>query len=221
MKLIKICSMASVKNFFSINCLLFLMILLVSCNTQKKDEQLIIVNDQSYFSSVGNHRLQAKILFAGEQSPLPDSLKADFNGPAYYPVDTNFRVAARYEKVVNGEIFKMAASGSVADMYQTVGRLHFNVSGKSLSLEVYENQDLKAQGIEYLFIPFSDLTNGKATYGGGRYIDFTKPESGDRIILDFNYCYQPYCAYNHDYSCPIPPQANKLDVEIMAGEKAL
>jgi uncharacterized protein (DUF1684 family) len=71
---------------------------------------------------------------------------------------------------------------------------------------------------KYLFIPFRDLTSGKESYGGGRYID-TEIPAGETLILDFNRAYNPYCAYSHRYSCPIPPEENTLKVEIRAGEK--
>ena len=70
----------------------------------------------------------------------------------------------------------------------------------------------------YIFIPFTDLTNGKETYGGGRYIETTKPDS-DVLNLDFNYSFNPYCHYTTGYNCPIPPKENFLDLRIEAGEK--
>ena len=68
------------------------------------------------------------------------------------------------------------------------------------------------------YIPFTDLTNGEETYGAGRYLDFKIPES-EKVIIDFNLAYNPYCAYNHSYSCPIPPKENNLNIKIEAGEK--
>jgi len=70
----------------------------------------------------------------------------------------------------------------------------------------------------HIFIPFTDLTNGEETYGGGRYIDATIPK-GKSITLDFNYSYNPYCHYTEGYNCPIPPKENFLDIKIKAGEK--
>ena len=71
---------------------------------------------------------------------------------------------------------------------------------------------------DYLLIPFTDTTNGKETYGGGRYIDFAIPAS-EMVTLDFNLAYNPSCAYSSRYSCPIPPRENRLKAEIRAGEK--
>ena len=72
---------------------------------------------------------------------------------------------------------------------------------------------------DYLFLPFLDDTNGEGSYGGGRYIDLRIPDS-DTMIIDFNTAYNPYCAYNDRYSCPIVPRQNYLDVAIEAGVKA-
>jgi uncharacterized protein (DUF1684 family) len=71
---------------------------------------------------------------------------------------------------------------------------------------------------EYLFCPFKDKTNGNQTYGSGRFLDFEEKDL-ENMVLDFNYAYNPYCAYNSNYSCPIPPFENHLDVEVLAGEK--
>jgi uncharacterized protein (DUF1684 family) len=71
----------------------------------------------------------------------------------------------------------------------------------------------------YLFLPFKDHTNGNGSYGGGRYLDMEVPK-GNEVEIDFNLCYNPYCAYADIFSCPIPPDENHLEVEILAGVKA-
>jgi uncharacterized protein (DUF1684 family) len=71
----------------------------------------------------------------------------------------------------------------------------------------------------HIFVPFTDLTTGSESYGGGRYVDLELPFS-DKVIIDFNRAYNPYCAYNHKYSCAIPPEENHLNVAIKAGVKA-
>jgi hypothetical protein len=78
---------------------------------------------------------------------------------------------------------------------------------------------VKKPGYEkHLFIPFNDRTNGNETYGGGRFLDVYETGT-DTLIIDFNLAYNPYCAYNHKYSCPIPPEANNLELKVKAGEK--
>jgi hypothetical protein len=99
--------------------------------------------------------------------------------------------------------------------------LTFQIKGKSYQLNVYQGQDLiKKEGYEdYLFLPFLDDTNGEGSYGGGRYIDLRIPK-GDTIVIDFNSAYNPYCAYNEKYSCPIVPRDNYIETEVKAGVKA-
>lgn len=104
--------------------------------------------------------------------------------------------------------------------YVKYGELHFDLQGRRFLLNIYQNIELiKTEGYEdYLFLPFSDETNGVETYGGGRYIDAAIPE-GDSLTIDFNKAYNPYCAYNEKYSCPIVPRQNYLNTRIEAGVK--
>ena len=105
-------------------------------------------------------------------------------------------------------------------MYVKYAELRFTLLGKTCKLDVFQSLDL-AKIDEYkdsLFLPFTDLTSGNGSYGGGRYVDLRIP-LGDSVTIDFNTAYNPYCAYNHDYSCPIPPKQNDLQVEVKAGVK--
>jgi uncharacterized protein (DUF1684 family) len=94
------------------------------------------------------------------------------------------------------------------------------LNGVNYKLEVYQSPEVsRMPGYkDHLFVPFTDKTNGNETYEIGRYIDMVIP-SGDEVILDFNLAYNPYCSYNPNYSCPIPPAANDLPIEIKSGEK--
>ncbi len=93
------------------------------------------------------------------------------------------------------------------------GRIHFLVNGTQQTLTLYE-----APGHGELFLPFGDATNGRETYGGGRYLEVYPVENG-KYQVDFNLAYNPYCAYSDAWSCPIPPAENRLSVKIEAGEK--
>jgi len=100
------------------------------------------------------------------------------------------------------------------------GIAYFKLNGEDRQLEIYQNQELKLDEdyVDYLFLPFTDLTNGEETYGGGRYIDLRIPKS-DEISIDFNRAYNPYCVYNKKYSCPLVPSANHLKTRVLAGIK--
>jgi uncharacterized protein (DUF1684 family) len=99
--------------------------------------------------------------------------------------------------------------------------LEFEIDGRSFNLPVYQSKDMMKmlEHKDYLFFPFTDLTNGSKTYGGVRYIGLKIPKEGNNVIIDFNQAYNPYCAYSGRYSCPIVPQENHLDIEIRAGVK--
>jgi uncharacterized protein (DUF1684 family) len=154
------------------------------------------------------------------KSPLLKEDMVQFKMHNFYPVDMKFCIEADFKKTPGENTFEMKTTGTRRPMYYKFGEIHFTIDGKKLQLNVYQSMDLlnKPEYKDYLFVPFTDLTNGKETYGGGRYIDLRIPKS-DKIIVDFNKAYNPYCAYNHKYSCPIPPKENALDTEIKAGIK--
>lgn len=137
----------------------------------------------------------------------------------YFDYDPNFVIEGKFTKDI-GKKFKMPTSSERTPIYRRYGFIDFIIDKDSFHLEVYQNIELikQKQYKNYLFIPFKDLTASHSTYGGGRYIDFKIPES-EIVIIDFNTAYNPYCAYSYRYSCPIPPAANHLKVEINAGEK--
>ncbi|WP_264549252.1 DUF1684 domain-containing protein [Flavobacterium sp. N2820] len=154
------------------------------------------------------------------KSPLmKDDLK-QFKGLDFYPIDEKYIVEAIFIRTKKEKSFKMKTTTSRTPIYKKYGELHFSIDGKELKLNVYQNVDLKKKpGYEdYLFLPFSDLTCGKDSYIGGRYIDMRIPKS-EKVTVDFNQAYNPYCAYNYEYSCPIVPLENDLDIEINAGVK--
>jgi uncharacterized protein (DUF1684 family) len=114
----------------------------------------------------------------------------------------------------------MKTSTDRKPMYVKYGEAHFEIDGKLLRLNIYKNIELskKEEYEDYLFLPFSDLTSGKESYIGGKYIDMKTPIGGT-IIINFNLSYNPLCAYNFKYSCPKVPQENDLNIEIRAGVK--
>jgi uncharacterized protein (DUF1684 family) len=154
------------------------------------------------------------------KSPLPKKDLKNFKTLDYFPADTNFRVIAILEFTKDPKPFTMKTTTDRQPVYTIYAYASFKLKGRSFRVPVYQNQKLMlTKDFEnYLFLPFTDLTNGKTTYGGGRYLDLEIPK-GDTMIIDFNKAYNPYCAYNGKYSCPIPPDENHLDVEVNAGVK--
>jgi uncharacterized protein (DUF1684 family) len=139
----------------------------------------------------------------------------------YFEPDVKYRVGGILKKARKPEVILMKTSTDRVPAYERYGEVTFELDGKELKLAVYRNKKMLdlSQDTNMLFIPFRDMTSGSETYGGGRYIDCEIPVAGDIIDLDFNKAYNPYCAYNHKYSCVIPPEENRLPVKIEAGEK--
>ena len=178
-----------------------------------------IDSNEEYYKDLTAYRKEINIMFSDSTtSPLPKEDLLHFKELEFFPVDPAYRVEADFQITPGSETFKMPMSKERIVWYRKYGVAKFTLKGKEFSLAVYQNQDLvKKEGYEdYLFVPFKDLTNGIETYGGGRYIDLRIPD-GDKILIDFNKAYNPYCAYNYKYSCPIPPDENHLQVEIKAG----
>ena len=154
------------------------------------------------------------------KSPLmKDDLK-QFKGLDFFSLNEKFIVEATFIRTKKEKPFGMKTTTSRTPLYKKYGELHFEIDGKAFKLNVYQNVDLnKKPGYEdYLFLPFSDLTCGKESYIGGRYVDM-RIQKGKTWTIDFNKAYNPYCAYNYEYSCPIVPLENDLDIEILAGVK--
>ncbi|MBX2978509.1 MAG: DUF1684 domain-containing protein [Flavobacteriales bacterium] len=151
------------------------------------------------------------------KSPLRPEERLGFTNLDRYAPDPRFRVQARF-KSREGRAFAMPTTTDRLPTYMPVGKLTFTLDGRKHTLTVYRNVDLakKSEYANHLFVPFTDLTNGETTYGGGRYLDLEGP-LGKEVELDFNKAYNPYCAYNSRYSCPIPPAENHLRVEVQAG----
>lgn len=154
-----------------------------------------------------------------KKSPLDKKSRKHFKGLNYYPIDLNYRVKATFVKTENPVLFKMRTTTDRLPEYIKYGEVHFKLDGEDRVLEVYQSPDISQKsGLEdYLFIPFTDETNGVDTYEVGRYIDFKIPQS-DEVIIDFNKSYNPYCSYGSAYSCPIPPEVNHLPLKLKAGE---
>jgi uncharacterized protein len=153
-------------------------------------------------------------------SPLDSVDRIAFRKHEFYPIDLSYRVTASFKRTPDEQKFKMKTTGSKTPEYVKYGEAEFLLAGKTNKLSIYRNIALteKEEFKEHLFLPFTDNTNGIETYGGGRYIDLVAP-AGNTIVIDFNKAYNPYCAYSDKYSCPIPPQENKLNTEIKAGIK--
>jgi uncharacterized protein (DUF1684 family) len=152
------------------------------------------------------------------KSPLGKDGSAHFEGHEFFPIDLKFRVTAKLKVTNSSPFFQMKTTGPRINEERVYGILEFTLGEKNFQLPVYQSARLmKTQEYkDYLFLPFTDLTNGTETYDAGRYIDLRIPE-GQEIVVDFNKAYNPYCAYVTGYSCPIVPKENHLETRITAG----
>lgn len=157
-----------------------------------------------------------------ETSPLLKKDRKKFSEHNFFPINEDFKVIANFEKIENPVAFKMKTSTDRLPVYETYGIARFKIKGKDYQLSIYQSTTLRLREDlkDHLFLLYTDLTSGETTYGGGRYIDLIIPE-GNTIVIDFNKSYHPYCAYNHSYSCPVPPKENFLDLNVEAGIKNL
>jgi uncharacterized protein (DUF1684 family) len=172
----------------------------------------------SYPDSIAAARAEKdRMLRESPDSPVPAAARAAFPPLEYFPPDERYRVPASLAapKDPDETIVMPTSTGQRREM-RRAGTLLFNVRGQPLQLSAF--YDVQSPVPNRLFVPFKDLTSGKETYPGGRYLDLDPNRSGIYVI-DFNYAYSPYCAYNPEYDCPFPPPENRLGAEIRAGEK--
>ncbi|MCL4530677.1 MAG: DUF1684 domain-containing protein [Chloroflexi bacterium] len=145
------------------------------------------------------------------QSPLTPQQRRDFRGLNYFPENPSLRLELKAEPFLQKERIEMQTSTGDVQIYFRHSRIQFPVEGQEAELTIYESPN-------GFFLPFVDSLAGKETYPAGRYLE---PEElpGNRFLVDFNMAYNPYCAYNDHWSCPLTPFENRLKVPIRAGEK--
>lgn len=155
------------------------------------------------------------------KSPLKDKDRKHFKGLDFFSFDSTYIVKATLQRTPNEKPFKMKTTTERLPLYVKYGVVLFKLHNKTHQLNIYQNLGLKEkEGYEdYLFLPFLDETNGETSYAGGRYVECRIPKE-NMLLIDFNKAYNPYCAYNEKYSCPIVPRDNYLNAKILAGVKA-
>jgi uncharacterized protein (DUF1684 family) len=158
-----------------------------------------------------------------DKSPLDTKALKLFKQHDFFPVDLKYRVVAHLMITENTPFFQMKTTGDRLPQYRKFGLVHFTLDGIDYELPVYQSKDLmvRKEYEDYLFLPFTDFSNGKESYVGGRYLEVRMPKEGNEVIVDFNKAYNPYCAYSDRYSCPLVPPENHLDTVIKAGVRFL
>lgn len=182
---------------------------------------VVFAQDNAFISESKAAQLKLNEEFTNLETTIlePEDFK-DFHGLEFYPIDEKFIVTATFVRTPNEKPFLMPTTTDRLPEYVKYGEAHFTLEGKDFVLALFKNiQPFDEPGYEdYLFLPFTDLTSGDGSYGGGRFLDMRIPQ-GDTVVIDFNKAYNPYCAYSARYSCPIPPKENDLLIRIEAGVK--
>lgn len=150
------------------------------------------------------------------RSPLTPEQRASFQGLAYFPEVPSLVVRAplQTEGVDLVEQMVMQTTTGGRQVYRRAGVVRFEVDGEPAQVTLFASPDMHE-----LFLPFRDRTSGSESYGAGRYLEVEPPSIDGSVEADFNLAYNPYCAYNPHWSCPIPPAENWLGVPIRAGER--
>ena len=169
-------------------------------------------SSESYLETVIKQRATfEQNLMQEKDSPIKNL--NDFSGIKYFEADKNFIVDADFKAITSSEKGMILMTDSTQSEMKKAGNATFSIDGKSFTLSLFDEGEI-------FLLPFRDLTNGKETYGGGRFININKDKlQANKIEIDFNNAHNFYCAYNENFICPIPPKENFMGVTIRAGEK--
>ncbi|MBM3176961.1 MAG: DUF1684 domain-containing protein [Bacteroidetes bacterium] len=174
-------------------------------------------DEAAYKASIEKERKNRdQFMETAPDSPFGQGKK--FRGLTYYTPDANFRIQADLQYEKSREVRSIQTSDGKSRSYLTYATASFDLGNLRHQLLIFENLDPGPERGN-LFLAFTDETSGAETYGGGRYLDIRKVPGSTSVLLDFNMAYNPYCAYNENFSCPFPPAENHLKAAIIAGEK--
>lgn len=178
----------------------------------------LIFDNSQYLQTIQKVRKDKNREFKGRNSPLDEGVRPKFDSLDHFPANPDYKFFADLEVYESPETYPMQMTGGEAEPYFKFGKATFEIEGKPYSLTLFKK--VKEEGQPQLFVPFTDKTNGFETYGGGRFIDLPMPGTNAAgIEIDFNKAYNPFCAYNSEYNCPVPPADNRLPIKIPVGEK--
>ena len=193
----------------------FLTLFLLACGDRDKPP----VIDPASAAAYTEFREEKDTLFReSPESPLPSEDKERFSQLRYFPVDLRLKFTGPIHTYSDPDRIEMLTTTGKLREFHVAAYFPFVIDGQRHRLQLYRAVETHPGHEPSYFVPFRDLTNGKETYGAGRYIDIPINEEDDVYTLDFNLAYNPYCTYSPEYSCPIPPRENHLKVAVRAGE---
>jgi uncharacterized protein len=175
------------------------------------------VSDDNYLIPLQKEREDKDLSFRSRtNSPFEEAERRTFSNLVYYEPNLDYRVKVKLEDIEPKDTLHMPMTNGSTEAYLRYAMANFELNGEPQRLTLYKK--VKEEK-EELFVPFTDKTNGFDTYGGGRYLDVPFKEGAKTATLDFNRAYSPFCAYNPEYVCPVPPKENRLTVAVEVGEK--
>jgi uncharacterized protein (DUF1684 family) len=176
-------------------------------------------SSEFYVTNIQKLREEKNLNMRTPGSPFAGDSTNSFKGLNYFPINEHYKINARLTPIPNKKTVLLPTSDGEEKSYLEYAYAEFELEGvqnKLLILEITEMGPYRGT----LFLAFADETSANETYGAGRYLDIKKTPGSQSVNLDFNQAYNPYCAYNDNYSCPFPPRENILKVAIKAGEKS-
>ncbi len=193
-----------------------LLLIAIASNSQGQKIEVNAIQDIKNWQEELNKEYKTRTT-----SPLYAADFKAFIGHDFFNIDTSYRVIAKMVLTNSKEEIPFSTSSKNVSIHYKYADVFFSLKGEKYELSVYQSKDLMkiTTYADYLFLPFFDATTGYETYGAGRYIDLRIPVKGNKIIIDFNKAYNPYCAYSRLFSCPKVPAENELKTKILAGVK--
>lgn len=199
--------------FFLLSVFAVVMAILVYSFAGNEETGSSQVSDNDYVKKIQNLRIDKdSYLKKDTASPIQDNV--NFVGLKYFDINPIYKVVGKIDRVTSGQTINISMSGGEVEEYEAYGNVKFEIDGVKFALKIFKTPEGN------LFLPFKDLTSNKETYGAGRYLDFGIDDvKENQINIDFNLAYHPYCAYNHTFTCPVPPAENFLNMAVKAGER--
>src|SRR6267143_486678 len=178
-------------------------------------QEMIGLESKDWVRQVQDFRKSKDEFFAtSHESPMAHGKTHSLKMLRYFPPDPKYKIQTTLHKYDSPERVSMTTSKGTRQQFHRLGFFEFDIEGTKVKLQAYRSAERESNE---LFIPFRDGTSGKESYAAARYLDIEET-ADDKYVIDFNYAYNPYCAYSDDYACPLPPKENWLVMRILAGE---
>lgn len=176
------------------------------------------VSEESCLDSLPDFRANAEAFYLEpDSSPFSEEFRLAFAGFTYFDGDEAFCIDASYQLSKDTKTIEVPTFNNETIPFKEHGVFNFELGGKNQSLTAYQRMDLPEERRQWVLVAFRDHTNGKETYGGGRYLEIELPIESN-TILDLNRAANPFCAYQSDFACPMPPVENWLKERVPTGE---